>query len=75
MTLCSIVKNLSANAKLRREIIVEEYLRLLNRYLCIWTDKTLSNAGSSILMQLTACYRHLAVEEKSYRVFLDSNCL
>lgn len=59
---CSIVKNLSANAKLRKELIQEEYLRLLNRYLCIWTDKTLTAAGSSVLMQLTACFRHLAVE-------------
>lgn len=60
-TICSIVKNLSANARLRKEILQEEYLRLLNRYLCIWTDKNLSNAGGAILIQLTACFRHLAV--------------
>lgn len=60
--LCSIVKNLSANAKLRREILKDEYLRLLNRYLCIWTDKNLTPSGTLILTQLTASFRHLAVE-------------
>jgi len=61
---------MSANPHLRRELLKEDYLRLINRYLCIWSDKNLSNTGSAVLSQLSASYRHLAVEEKSYKAFL-----
>ena len=32
-------------------------------------------AGNAILTQLSASYRHLAVEDKCHKAFLDSNCL
>lgn len=73
--LCSTVKNLSANAHLRRSLLHDEHLRLINRYLCIWTDKNVTVTGSTVLAQLTASYRHLAVEEKSHKAFLESNCI
>jgi hypothetical protein len=72
--ICSILKNLGANANLRKNILKEEYLRTMNRYLCIWNDKNNSGFGTQLMVQLTACYRHLAVEEKSHKVFLKSNC-
>ena len=73
--ICTIIKNLSANGRLRKELLKEEYLRLINRYLFIWTDKNVSQVGTSILTQLSASYRHLAVEERSYKAFLESNCI
>lgn len=72
--ICCTLKNLSANKKIRRDILKEEYLRLINRYLLIWNEKSLSPFGSTMLIQLTSASRHLAAQEKSYRLFLKSNC-
>lgn len=46
----------------------------MNRYLCIWNEKNITQIGTAILVQLSSSYRHLAVEEKSHKVFLESNC-
>ena len=56
-----MLKNLSANQGVRAYVLKEEPLRLINRYLCIWNDKNLNSCGTSVISQLTACCRHLAV--------------
>jgi hypothetical protein len=40
----------------------------------MWNDKNLTSFGTSLMVQLTSCYRHLVVEDKLYKVFLKSNC-
>lgn len=72
--ICCILKNLSANKLVRKDLLKEEYLRVINRYLLIWNEKSINQFGTSILVQLTSATRHMAPEEKSYRLFLKSNC-
>ena len=73
--ICCVVKNLSANKKVKRELLKLEYLQTLNRYLRIWNEeKSIGGFGTSILVQITSAYRHLVAEEKSYALFSDENC-
>ena len=68
------LKNVCANKKVRRDLLKEDYIRLINRYLAIWNDKNCTQFSSIVLVQLTSACRHLAVEEKAFRLFLVSNC-
>lgn len=62
LQLCTLFKNLSANARVRRELLSSDFLRTVNRYLCVWGEKNLSANGNKMLNLLCAGYRHLAVE-------------
>jgi hypothetical protein len=72
--ICSVLKNLSANKLVRSELLKEEYLRIFNRYLLIWNEKSINNYGTSILVQLTSATRHIAAEERAIKLFLKSGC-
>ena len=41
----------------------------------IWNEKSITPFGTNVLVQLISASRHLAAEEKSYKLFLKSNCL
>ena len=72
MGLLTLVKNCSANADLRKKILEEQCLNLLNQYSQGWTDKNTTTIGNKMLVQITSAYRHLAAEEKSYKAFSTS---
>lgn len=70
--LLNFVKNCSANAELRRKILEEQCLGLLNRYIAVWDEKNITAMGTKMLVQVTATHRHLAAEDKSVKAFLKS---
>lgn len=45
-SVCCILKNIAANQQLRKSLFKEEYLRTINRYLCIWNDKNNTGFGT-----------------------------
>lgn len=74
LNLAGSIKNISANKKVRRDLLKEEYIRLINRYLLIWNEKSFNLFSNNVLVQLTSACRHLAAEDRSTKVFLKSNC-
>ena len=60
VSIFSVVKNFCVHTKLRKNLFKEEYLRIVNRYLCIWTDKNNNSFGTQLMIQLTSCYRDLS---------------
>lgn len=56
-----IVKNCSANNDLKKKLLEEQCLSLLNKYSRVWDDKNLTTIGNKMLVQITSTHRHLAV--------------